>query len=84
MLNASKIASGNLADARLSANVPLLNAPNVFTGTNRFAGVVLATNVNNQFTGSFTGDGAGVSNLSAGSLTGTIAPANIAACRVAS
>lgn len=34
-LNASNIASGSLADARLSANVPLLNASNVFTATDQ-------------------------------------------------
>jgi hypothetical protein len=31
-LNASNLGSGTLPDARLSANVPLLNASNVFTG----------------------------------------------------
>ncbi len=30
--NASSLTSGTLADARLSANVPLLNATNSFTG----------------------------------------------------
>mgnify|MGYP007027452655 CR=1 FL=1 len=33
-----------LADARLSSNVALLNANQVFTGANRFAGVVELTN----------------------------------------
>lgn len=32
-LNASNIASGTIADARLSANVPLLNAANTFSAT---------------------------------------------------
>lgn len=32
-LNGSNIASGTVADARLSSNVPLKNAANVFTGT---------------------------------------------------
>lgn len=32
-LNATNIASGTVADARLSANVPLLNAANTFTST---------------------------------------------------
>lgn len=54
---------GTIADGRLSSNVALLNGTNVFTGTNRFAGRVIATNVNNQFTGTFTGDGAGMTNL---------------------
>ena len=35
-LAAGNIASGSLSDARLSANVPLLNGTNVFTGTNTF------------------------------------------------
>ncbi len=34
--NAANLTSGALADARLSANVPLLNASQSFTGTNRF------------------------------------------------
>lgn len=33
---ASDLTSGTLSDARLSANVPLLNAPNVFSSTNQF------------------------------------------------
>lgn len=38
-LNATNITTGTLTDARLSTNVPLLNAANVFTGAtpNRFA-----------------------------------------------
>lgn len=39
-LNATNIASGTLADARLSTNVPLLNAANDFTNTIRFLGYV--------------------------------------------
>src|SRR6266478_9390041 len=38
-------------------NVAYRNAANVFAATNRFAGVVQATNVNNQFVGTFTGSG---------------------------
>lgn len=45
-LNASNISSGSLADARLSANVPLLNASNTFTGgTTTFASSGTATAV---------------------------------------
>ena len=36
-LAAGNIASGSLSDARLSANVPLLNANQTYTGTNTFA-----------------------------------------------
>lgn len=41
-LNGSNIATGTVADARLSANVPLLSASNTFTGTvNTFSSVAL-------------------------------------------
>ena len=35
-LNATNVSSGTLADARLSANVPLLNGANSFSGANTF------------------------------------------------
>jgi hypothetical protein len=38
-------------------NVSYRNTANVFAATNRFAGVVQATNVNNQFVGTFAGAG---------------------------
>ena len=57
-LHAAKITTGTLADARLSTNVALLNGTNLFTGTNTFAAAVIATNLNNQFVGTFTGPGA--------------------------
>ncbi len=68
-LNASQLTFGTVADARLSANVPLLNANQTFTGANTFNGVIIAngtdqfngvntfTNVGNRFTGSFFGNG---------------------------
>ena len=86
-LNASQLASGTVPDARLSANVPRLNAAaQTFAGSNIFNGVVIATNANNQISGTFTGDGSGLSNitatvsgngsgltnLNAASLTGTV------------
>ncbi|HXF09640.1 MAG TPA: hypothetical protein VN625_02570, partial [Desulfuromonadaceae bacterium] len=43
-------------------NVAQLSTTNTFTATNRFNGVVIATNVNNQFTGAFTGNGGGLTN----------------------
>lgn len=49
-LNASEITSGTLADARLSSNVALQDAANVFTGANSFG------NAGNTFSGSFTGN----------------------------
>ena len=55
--------TGTISDQRLSSNVALLNTNQSFTASNRFAGVVVATNVNNQFTGAFTGNGSGLTNL---------------------
>jgi len=54
---------GNVADAQLSTNIARLNGTNNFTGTNIFAGVVIATNVNNVIAGIFTGNGGGLTNL---------------------
>jgi hypothetical protein len=54
---------GNVADAQLSTNIARLNGTNNFTGTNIFAGVVIATNVNNLIAGIFTGNGGGLTNL---------------------
>jgi hypothetical protein len=50
-LNASQLTSGTVADARLSTNVPLLNANQTFSGANSF------TNTANSFIGSFFGNG---------------------------
>jgi hypothetical protein len=75
--NAANLNAGTLADARLSANVALLNGTNVFAGTNRFAGVLLATNVNNQLTGAFTGNAGSLTNISGANLTGTVADARL-------
>ena len=50
-LNATLVATGTLADARLTANVPLLNRDQAFTGANTFS------NPTNNFTGNFFGNG---------------------------
>jgi hypothetical protein len=55
-LNASQLTSGAVSDARLSTNVALRNGTNTFTGSNTFAGVVMATNVNNVLHGTLTGN----------------------------
>jgi len=81
-LDAAKIASGTLSDARLSANVPLLNGANVFSGTNRFSGTAILTNANNQIAGSFSGNGSGLTALNAGSLTGVVSLASLPAAVV--
>ena len=63
---------GNIADTQLSTNIVRLNGTNTFIGTNHFSGVVLATNENNILSGMFTGNGAGLTNLTATSLAGTL------------
>ncbi len=50
-LNASQLISGTVADARLTANVALLDADQAFSGVNTF------TNTDNSFRGSFFGNG---------------------------
>jgi len=67
--------TGNIADSQLSANVPLLNGTNSFTGTNTLAGVTMATNVNNIVNGTFVGNLTGnvTGNLSGNAATATSA-----------
>src|SRR5206468_5834942 len=64
-LNASNVASGTLNDARLSANVALLNGtgPQTFTGNNKFTGTVLAKNVTDSTAAFQIQNSAGTSNL---------------------
>lgn len=61
-LDASKITSGTLADARLSSNVARLNADQVFTGSNRFAGTITADG--------FSGSGASLTDVNAATVGG--------------
>jgi hypothetical protein len=75
-LNATNLV-GTIDNARLSTNVALLNGTNVFTGTNRFSNMLVATNVNNQFVGLFTGNGAALTNLAAANLSGTVGLAQL-------
>jgi hypothetical protein len=51
-LNASQLTSGTLADARLTANVALLDRNN-----QTYSGANIMTNTGNRFTGSFFGNG---------------------------
>jgi hypothetical protein len=67
-LDASKITTGTLADAQLSANVALLGANQVFSGSNQFSGVVVATNASNSISGAFSGSGAALTSLSGAAL----------------
>jgi hypothetical protein len=66
--------TGNVSDAQLSDNVPLLNGTNAFTGTNTFAGVVMATNVSNVIVGAVSGNAFGLTNLNASQLTSGTVP----------
>ena len=63
---------GNVADAQLSTNIARLNGTNTFTGTNAFAGVVIATNANNIIAGVFSGNGAALTNLNTAQFTGVV------------
>ena len=58
----------------LPANIVYVNSNQTFTASNTFAGVVKATNGNNSFTGSFAGNGAGLTNLNASQLAAGIVP----------
>lgn len=72
--NAADITAGTLADARLSANVPRLNAAQTFTAANQF------THADNVFVGTFQGQGGALTNLDAGNITsGTLADARLSA-----
>lgn len=61
--------TGNIPDSQLSVDIVTLYGTNVFIGTNLFSGVTFATNANNTFNGAFTGDGSGLANIQATSLT---------------
>jgi hypothetical protein len=75
-LNAANI-TGTLPVADLATNVALLNNNLVFSGSNVFAGVVTALNRTNQFAGSFSGNGAGLTGLPATNLTGILPDARL-------
>jgi hypothetical protein len=69
-LNAAQLSSGTVPDARLSANVALLNNSQTFTG---------AKTLNNA-ANSFTGNGSGLTSLNASQLSsGTVADARLSA-----
>src|SRR5205823_4486294 len=72
--------SGTLADARLTANVPLLNGNQTFSSSNIFNGVSLFPNANNSFVGTFSGNGANLATLNAANISsGTLADARLSA-----
>ena len=61
----------------LLPNVALVDTNQTYTGTNQFNGVVLATNQNSRFSGTFTGSGLGLTNVSAAGVTGTFIASQI-------
>lgn len=69
-LNASQVISGTLADARLSANVALLNTNQTFTGTNTFNNTGIY-NGSNTFNGPGTYNGANTFSNWNNSFTGS-------------
>jgi len=68
------IASGTIADAHLSANIARLNGAN-----QTFSGGVNFSSISNTFTGTFSGNGAGVTNVDLGSVTAISAQPNVIA-----
>ena len=68
-LNASQLWYGTMPDGRLSTNVAMLPANQVFSGSNLFTGALVATNASNVFQGTFTGDGAAISHLNGVALS---------------
>jgi hypothetical protein len=77
--SALDIASGTLADVRLSPNVALVTKLQTFVGSNTFTGVLTATNGSNSLRGSFAGNGAGLVSLNAATLSGVIPNASVPA-----
>ena len=75
-LNANNLATGTLADGRLSGNVALLNANQTFSGSNIFTGVSTLTNATNMFAGTFSGNGGGLTNLNASQLASGTVPSD--------
>ncbi|MEI6078672.1 MAG: tail fiber domain-containing protein, partial [Verrucomicrobiota bacterium] len=68
-LNAAEVIYGTVPDYVLSANVALRNT------TNTFASPVIATNLNNSFKGTFTGNGSALTSLNASQLVSGSIPA---------
>lgn len=84
-VSANNLVTFVLADARydaINAASSLFTKSNVWAvpGTNAFNGVVLATNIGNQITGTLTGNGAAITALNGSSVaSGTVADARLSA-----
>lgn len=81
-LNATNIASGTLADARLSTNVPLYNSTTAFSAAQTVSALLTANSfsvgTSNPFTVSVAGavSGAGTASLGNLNITSSIIPSN--------
>jgi len=65
---------GIVPDVRLSPNIPRLNGTNIFTGTNTFVGVLIATNTGTVISGSLSGNATSATTAAtATSFTGSLA-----------
>lgn len=65
--------TGEIPDTRLTANIPRLDADQALSGSNHFSGILVATNELNEIDGRISGNGGGLTNLSATGLSlGTI------------
>ena len=71
-LNASALGVGTVPDARLSANVPRLDASQSFAGSQRFNGPLVALHPSNQLGGTLQGDGSLLAPLHAGAIVGIL------------
>ncbi len=76
--------SGNVVDAQVPASIARLGANQTFAGNDVFTGILSASNVGNtfagNFTGKFSGNGAGLNALDAGAIsTGNLADARLSA-----
>ncbi|MGA2852928.1 MAG: sialidase family protein [Verrucomicrobiota bacterium] len=70
---------GTIRATNLPPNVAFLNSNQVFTASDAFNGVVTANNSANAFSGAFTGNGGGLTNVPATSLAGTLPDAQLSA-----
>ena len=69
--------SGTIPITNLPPNTAFLNSNQTFTVSNTFSGVVTANNSANALSGAFSGNGAGLLNVPATSLTGTLPDARL-------
>src|SRR5581483_8347262 len=61
----------------LPTNIAFLNSNQIFSAANTFNGVVNANNSGNVFSGAFTGNGGGLTNLQGTNIDGTIPDARL-------